>query len=111
MKKINLEWVSNLPEVGMPVVQAANDVVWQYEKAARMLADAKRMHKDFERGLLIHWTAEEIADTKRGIVIKMRPVNVPRHRHEWETVLSHGAAGQVARCKVCGKTETFTCES
>jgi hypothetical protein len=54
-----------------------------------------------------HWAGRG----SEGIVIKMRPVNVPRHRHEWEPVLSLGAAGQVARCKVCGKRETFLSES
>jgi hypothetical protein len=54
-----------------------------------------------------HWTGRG----SEGIAIRMRPVNAPRHRHAWEPVLSLGAAGQVARCKVCGKRETFLSES
>jgi hypothetical protein len=72
MKKINLEWVANLPEVGEPIRQSAREVSRCYEEAARLLSEALQKHGAFERELLKHWTRDEI-DLARGQVFQDLP--------------------------------------
>lgn len=78
--KINLDWTSNLYEVGGPIRDGAKEIAWQIEQADKRLEDAKRLHTEcmaeikrsadsIEREVAKLWTPEEIASAKRGVML------------------------------------------
>ena len=78
--KINLNWTSNLYEVGAPIRDGAKEIGWQIEQADKRLEDAKKLHGEemaqiqrtadrIEREVAKLWTPEEIAAAKRGVML------------------------------------------
>lgn len=78
--KINLDWTSNLYEVGAPIRDSAKEIAWQIEQADKRLEDAKKLHAeymagikrradDIEREVSRLWTPEEISAAKRGVML------------------------------------------
>ena len=78
--KINLDWTSNLYEVGGPIRSGAREIAWRIEQNDKRLEDAKRLHAEclsdiqlsaagIEREVAKLWTPEEIAAAKRGVML------------------------------------------
>lgn len=74
--KNEINWISNLPEVGQPIKDEAREIGYIIENAERELENSKRIFAEaiagiesrramLQRNIEKLWTAEEIAEAKK----------------------------------------------
>ena len=72
MKKYDLSYVKNLPEVGSIIQNRANSLISNYDFALKLLKNAESSIKEFEKSItgndIDHqWTKEEIKEAKNSV--------------------------------------------